>query len=425
MQGQRIAIVGGGIAGMGCAWFLHRKFDVTLFENEDRIGGHSHTITVDDGDGEEARLDTGFMVYNEVTYPQLTRLFQAIEVPTKPTSMSFSVQHGPSGIEWNGAGLNTLFAQRRNLFNLRHWRFLSQLNRFNREAVAALDEPEWQSMTLAEYVDRRGYGQDFLERYLVPMSSAVWSTPPEKMLHFPAVTLLRFWHNHGFLGLDTQHPWRTVVGGSREYVERLTAPFQDRIRLSSTVSKISRDKYGVSIETTANGSEAFDQVILATHAPTSLAMLDQPTDLEQEILAPFAYQANEVRVHRNRTVMPETKRCWASWNYRTDNEGKPTVHYWMNSLQGVSERNDYFVSLNSEDLIGDDDLVRELDYEHPLFDLDAIAAQNRIPELNRTDNDRRTYYAGAWTRYGFHEDGLLSAVKVSEQLLGGDPWQLR
>ena len=425
MQRQRIAIVGGGIAGMGCAWFLHRKFDVTLFENEDRIGGHSHTITVDDGEGRQARLDTGFMVYNEVTYPHLTRLFKELDVPTKPTSMSFSVHHGPSGIEWNGSGFNTLFAQRRNLFNLRHWRFLSQLNRFNREAVAALDEEEWQALTLEEYVNRRGYGQDFLERYLVPMSSAVWSTPPEKMLNFPAVTLLRFWHNHGFLGLDTQHPWCTVVGGSREYVKRLIAPFEACIRLSSPVANIARDDRGVHIESGTNGSETFDQVILATHAPASLKILDQPTELEKEVLAPFAYQANDVRVHRNRKVMPATQRCWASWNYRTDREGQPTVHYWMNSLQGVSNRNDYFVSLNAEDLVGERDLVRELNYEHPLFDLDAISAQRRIPELNRAGNDRRTFFAGAWTRYGFHEDGLLSAVKVSEQLLGGDPWQLR
>jgi len=422
---ESVAIVGGGIAGLGCAWFLHRRFDVTLFESEPRIGGHSHTITVDDGDSEKARLDTGFMVYNEVTYPHLTRLFKALEVPTKATSMSFSVHHGPSATEWNGDGLNTLFGQRRNLFSLRHWRFLSQLNRFNREAIAALDEPQWQSMTLADYVDTRGYGTDFLERYLVPMSSAVWSTPPGKMLQFPAVTLLRFWYNHGFLGLDTQHPWRTVDGGSREYVDRMIGPFRDRIRLSSPVASITRDKNRVDIDVKGQASGSFDHVILASHAPTSLRMLSRPTRLERETLSPFAYQPNDVRVHRDASVMPETRRCWASWNYRTDAAGKPSIHYWMNRLQGVSKRNSYFVSLNSQDRIRASEVVRQLDYEHPLFDLDAIAAQKRIPGLNRAGTNTRTYFAGAWTRYGFHEDGLLSAVNVCEQLLGGDPWEQR
>ncbi|MGY8688900.1 MAG: NAD(P)/FAD-dependent oxidoreductase, partial [Verrucomicrobiales bacterium] len=220
---EKIAIIGSGIAGLGCAHFLHGQHELTIFEAADHVGGHSNTISIDEN-GREIVLDTGFMVYNEVTYPLLTRLFAELNAPTKPTSMSFSVHHGASGLEWNGTSLNTVFAQRRNLLNPRHWRFVLQLNRFNKEAVAALDDPQWAVMTLEEYVDARGYGQDFLDRYLVPMSSAVWSTPRERMLRFPAVTLLRFWHNHGFLGLDSQHPWRTVDGGSREYVSRLMEP---------------------------------------------------------------------------------------------------------------------------------------------------------------------------------------------------------
>ncbi len=424
---QRIAIVGGGIAGLGCAWFLHRKFDVTIFDADSRIGGHSHTISVDDGDGEQARIDTGFMVYNEVTYPHLTRLFDALGVPTKATAMSFSVHHGRSGTEWNGGGLNTLFGQRRNLFNLRHWRFLAQLNRFNCEAAAALDEPQWQSLTLAEYVDQRGYGQDFLERYLLPMSSAVWSTPAEKMQHFPAITLLRFWHNHGFLGLDTQHPWRTVRGGSREYVERLTASFKDCIRINSAVVNVDRTADGVALRTNREGNpvEHFDKVILATHAPDSLRMLESPTGLEHQVLSPFTYQANDVRVHRNPAVMPKTKRCWASWNYRTDATDKPTIHYWMNSLQDVSKRNPYFVSLNAQDLVRDSEVVRQLHYEHPLLDHEATAAQLRVAELNQAGDSSQTFFAGAWTKNGFHEDGLRSAVNVCQQILGGDPWMQR
>ena len=424
---SRIAIIGSGIAGLGCAWFLHRKHDITVFEADDHIGGHSNTIGVDE-EGREVPIDTGFMVFNDVTYPNLIRLFEILDVPTKPTSMSFSVHHGPSGVEWNGAGFNTLFAQRKNLFNPRHWRFLAQLNRFNKEAVPALDEPQWQDMSLAEYVEARGYGQDFLERYLVPMSSAVWSTPPEKMLRFPAVTLLRFWHNHGFLGLDTQHPWRTIDGGSREYVRRLIAPFEDRVHVSTPVQAIRRSDEGVEVETDRRGTESFDQVILATHPPQSLRLLDSPTETETEILSPFSYQPNEVHLHSDDRFMPGSRRCWASWNYRTDDvdgDSKPTTHYWMNRLQGVSEKRNYFVSLNGGDRVPEASVHRRIDYEHPLFDLEAISAQGRIPELNDPAQGTRTFFCGAWTRYGFHEDGFLSAVNLCQTLMGGDPWELR
>ena len=424
---SRVAIIGSGIAGLGCAWFLHRRHEITVFEADDHIGGHSNTVTVDEN-GREVPIDTGFMVFNEVTYPNLIRLFAELDVPTKPTSMSFSVHHGPSGIEWNGAGFNTLFAQRKNLLNLRHWRFLIQLNRFNKEAVAALDEPRWAKLSLAEYVERRGYGRDFLERYLIPMSSAVWSTPPEKMLAFPAVTLLRFWHNHGFLGLDTQHPWRTVDGGSREYVERMITPFRDRIHTEAPVQSVQRSGDGIELKVKGRSPEGFDRVIFATHAPQSLKMLTSPTELEETILSPFAYQPNDVVLHSDPRFMPKTKRCWASWNYRTDGVGKnerPTIHYWMNRLQGVSDHRNYFVSLNAAEEIPAQSRHRELAYEHPLFDLGAIAAQKRIPELHAAGHETNTFFCGAWTRYGFHEDGLLSAVTLCESLLGGDPWALR
>lgn len=424
---SRIAIIGSGIAGLGCAWFLHRRHEVTVFEADDHIGGHSNTVGVDEN-GREVPIDTGFMVFNDVTYPNLIRLFDTLNVPTKPTSMSFSVHHGPSGIEWNGAGFDTLFAQRKNLFNPRHWRFLFQLNRFNKEAVPALDEPQWRDMSLADYVDAREYGQDFLERYLIPMSSAVWSTPPEKMLRFPAITLLRFWHNHGFLGLDTQHPWRTIDGGSREYVRRLIAPFRDRIHVSTPVQTIRRDAGAIEVITDQRGVETFDRVILATHPPQSLRLMDTPTEREREILGAFAYQSNEVHLHSDDRFMPATRRCWASWNYRTDEiegQARPTTHYWMNCLQGVSQNRDYFVSLNAGNRVPEKSVHRRIDYEHPLFDLEAIRAQDRIPELNDPGNNTETFFCGAWTRYGFHEDGFLSSVNLCQTLLGGDPWELR
>lgn len=416
MSRPRLAIIGSGISGLGCAYFLQHDYDLTVFEAGAHVGGHTNTIAVQEDDG-EAVFDTGFMVYNEVTYPLLTRLFRELKVPTKETVMSFSVHHGPSGIEWNGAGLNTLFAQRKNLLSLDHWRFLLQLNRFNKEAVAALDDPRWKAMTLREYVEARGYGRAFLERYLIPMGGAVWSSPPDRMLDFPAVTLLRFWHNHGFLGLHTQHQWRTVEGGSREYVKRLIPPFTDRIHLNTPVQKVRRVADGVELTTAKFGAQVFDRVILASHADQSLRLLADPTAEEQAVLSAFKYQANQTQVHSNARVMPELKRCWAAWNYRND-AGRTTTHYWMNALQGVSEKRNYFVSLNAD--LPEGEVHRSIDYEHPLFDLNAIKAQEKVAALN--DASARTGFCGAWTRYGFHEDGLLSAYKLCQAWLGRDPW---
>jgi predicted NAD/FAD-binding protein len=374
-----------------------------------------------DEDGQQVPVDTGFMVYNEVTYPLLTRLFSELEVPTKQTRMSFSVQHLRSGTEWNGDRFSTLFAQRRNLLSLRHWRFLLQLNRFNKEAVTALDEAEWAEMNLAEYVDARGYGQDFLDRYLVPMSSAVWSTPPEKMLKFPAMTLLRFWFNHGFLGLSGQHQWRTIDGGSREYVKLLIRPFEDRIHTRTPVTAVSRVGNAVEVTTDREGgqSERFDRVILAAHADQSLRILSDPTTLEQELLSRFAYQPNDVDLHTDQKFMPGKRLAWGSWNYRSNRDNVASIHYWMNCLQGVSEKTEFFVSLNTRGEIAPDQVRKNLQYEHPLFDLPAISAQRRLPELNEKGP---VHFCGSYFRYGFHEDAFKSAVDLSRHLLKGDPW---
>ena len=271
-----LAIVGTGIAGLGCARFLHRHHEITVFEQEDRIGGHTHTVDVDEADGRRVSMDTGFMVFNRVTYPHLTRLFTELAVPVKPTSMSFSVRHAGSGLEYCGSSLNHLFAQRRNLLRPRFWRMLAAVNRFNQEAVAALEDPAVGSESLGEYVRRRGYGTDFLELYLVPMSSAVWSTPPELMLAFPATSLLRFFHNHGFLGMHTQHPWWTVDGGSRNYVAPLVAPFRDRIRTGDGVTRVARGPGGVALTTRSGREQTFDRVILACHGDQALRLLADP-----------------------------------------------------------------------------------------------------------------------------------------------------
>jgi len=408
---ERIAVIGSGISGMACAHFLHSHFEITLFEKDDRIGGHCHTVMAGDDP-----IDTGFMVYNEVTYPLLTRLFQELAVETKPTSMSFSVQQVDDKLEFNGGSLNLLFGQRRNLLRPRFWKMLFQINRFNQETVAELGKAEETKLTLEQYVEARGYGKDFLRWYLSPMAAAVWSSPPESIAQFPAVTLMRFWHNHGFLGLDTQHPWRTVVGGSKEYVKKMTAPFQDRIRQGDPVVAISPDNE----VTLASGKrETFDRVISAAHGDQALKLLEQPTKLESEILTAFPYQPNKAVLHTDEQFMPKSRRCWASWNYRTDRGNHSTI-YWMNRLQGAQAPKNFFVSINPSTPIAEKHLIKELDYEHPLLDLASIAAQKRIPELHAAGTNR--YFCGAWQRYGFHEDGLFSAVQLCEAIMGRSPW---
>lgn len=423
----RLAIIGTGVAGLGCAHFLQREFDLTLFEQDGHVGGHSNTVTVRE-EGRELPVDTGFMVFNQVTYPHLTRLFRELEVPTKPTSMSFSVKHEATGIEYNGRDMDTLFGQRRNLVSARYWRFLLKINRFNKETVEALEDPAFARMTLGEYAAHRGYGQDFLDLYIVPMGSAVWSTPPSLMLKFPAQTLMRFWFNHGFLGMRTRHPWWTVDGGSREYVKRLVRPFAERIRTGDAVVRVERAGAGHRVVTRGGGDEVFDRVILACHGDQARALLGDATDLEGELLDCFKYQANRATLHTDEQFMPKTRRCWASWNYLVQpgeaegGEARTSTHYWMNNLQGVSEKVNYFVSINAPETLDRAKVIREIDYDHPLFDLGAIDAQKRLPELNAAGQATGRQYCGSYFRYGFHEDAFGSAVKLSGLILGRDPW---
>jgi uncharacterized protein len=417
MKRQRIGIVGSGISGMACAWFLGREHHVTLFEKDHRTGGHSHTVMVPEG-REIIPLDTGFMVYNEVTYPLLTRMFNELDVTTKPTSMSFSVRHEADGIEFNGGSVNLLFGQRKNLLNPRFWKMLMQINRFNQETVQELEQRRFGEMTLRDYVEAREYGEDFLKWYLSPMAAAVWSSPPERVDQFPARTLMRFWHNHGFLGLDTQHPWRTVSGGSRCYVEKLTASFRDSIRHGTPV----RGVEGTTVILEDGTSATFDRIVVAAHGDQALSMLVDPTSLESELLGKFHYQKNVVLLHTDPRFMPRTRRCWAAWNYRIDPAGRHSTHYWMNELQGVSEGEQYFVSINPSAPVPDDKVKRRLAYEHPMFDLAAVDAQQHLPRLHEAGQETRRFFCGAWQRYGFHEDGLWSAVNVCASILGRDPW---
>ncbi len=422
---SRIAIIGTGIAGLSAAHFLHPRHEVTLFEKNDYPGGHTNTITVDEG-GRPVPIDTGFMVFNHATYPNLTRLFRELDVATQKTDMSFSVQDISSQLEYNGGSLNLLFGQRRNLLRPRFWKMLLAINRFNQEAHAALTELPWAEMTLRQYVDARGYGEDMFRYYLVPMSSAVWSTPPEKMEAFPALTLLRFWKNHGFLGLSAQHQWWTVSGGSQSYVRKLTAPFAHRIHPLHPVASITRTPQSATLHFPNGPPQTFDKVILACHGDEALPLLAEPTPLESRLLSKFLYQPNTATLHTDPSLMPRRRRCWAAWNYRLDPDPSghilPTTHYWMNRLQRVSESQNYFVSLNCQDRIDPAKVIRHIPYHHPLFDLPAIQAQASLPSLNRLDPRQTTYFAGAWFKYGFHEDGFTSGLDCARALTGETLW---
>jgi predicted NAD/FAD-binding protein len=418
---KRLAIIGSGISGLGAAYLLRDHFAITLYEQHDYLGGHTNTIMIDEA-GRSVPIDTGFMVFNHVTYPNLTRLFSKLNVATKRTEMSFSVQHQPSGLEYNGGSLSLLFAQRKNLLNLRHWKMLLAINRFNQEAVPALTDGQFAALTLREYIEARGYGEDLWERYLVPMSSAVWSTPPELMAKFPAMTLLRFWHNHGFLGLHTQHPWWTVCDGAKSYVSKIKAAMGPSLEVRGKVIRVERSAAAVTITTADGHVDSFPKAILAAHADQSMALLADPTPLETKLLTPFKYQPNHATLHTDTSVMPRTKRAWAAWNYRYDGGGRPSTHYWMNRLQGVSDHQQYFVSLNCTESIDPAKVLRNIAYEHPLFDLPALAAQRRLPELNQLSPDQTTYYAGAWVKYGFHEDGFTSGLDCARAIVGSSLW---
>ncbi len=424
-----VAIIGTGIAGLGCAHLLKGRFKVVLFEKENRIGGHSNTVEVEEN-GQRLPVDTGFMVFNKITYPNLVKLFEQLDVPIKPTTMSFSVQHLPSGLEWNGAGLNRLFAQRRNLLRPRFWKLLLTINRFNKEAPRLLEDPAFEDTTLRELAQQRGYGEDFLHHYLIPMGAAVWSTPPARMLDFPAMTLMRFWKNHGFLGLDTHFQWWTIEGGSREYVKRLIAPFRDSIRTREAVVSVRRLSDGrAEIVSSSGQKEIFDRVILACHADEALALLDRPDEEERNLLSLFEYQNNTAIIHTEVRFMPKRRLCWASWNYRIEvgADGAPlppTVHYWMNSLQGVSKKINYFVSLNVQDQIDPEKILHRIEYTHPLFSTEAVHAQTKLPALNRRSASQAVFFCGSYFKYGFHEDALSAGLDAARAVTGDESLSL-
>lgn len=413
---QKLAIIGSGIAGMGCAHKLQHQYDITIFEQADYIGGHTNTITLEE-DGKPIYLDSGFMVFNYETYPNLTEMFAEIDAPVIKTDMSFSVQFLPKKLEYSGSSLNHLFAQRKNLFNISYLKMLMQINRFNKQSIEILDQPEYHDYSIGRFFKEFGYSNDMLWQYLIPMSAAVWSAPMEQILDFPAVTLIRFFKNHGFLGLDTQHQWYTLQNGSQAYRKKLIAPFRDRIKINNKIVSVKRlDNGKVEVENSKGEKFEFDKVIMASHADQTFEIVKDKTPLETELLSKFKYQLNKAVVHTDEKQMPEAKLAWSSWNYRVEKQGDkllPSTIYWMNSLQGVSKKTNYFVSINPTATLNPDKVVKEIDYHHPLFDVPAMQAQQRLHELNQSGP---VYYCGSYFKYGFHEDAYKSAVDLTKGL---------
>lgn len=408
---MKIAVVGTGISGMVAAWLLQREHEVTVFEAGDRIGGHTNTVDVDI-DGRRFAVDTGFIVHNPRTYPNLIRLFEELRVPTLASDMSFSVREEATGLEYSS---QSILARRQNALSPRVWRMLRDILRFNAEAPRVADAAR-AHLTLGELLEAKGYSQAFRDLYIVPMGASIWSTDPEQMMRFPAHTFVRFLINHGLTSLVDRPTWRVVAGGSRRYVEKLVEPFAHRVRLRSPVERIERLEHQVELTVRGRRPERFDRVVIATHSDQALGMLADPSDAEREILSAIRYQPNEAVLHTDVSLLPRTRRAWSSWNYHVPEtpERRVVVTYDMNRLQRLQDAPVTFcVSLNAADRVDPSKVLYRTTYHHPVYTAEAIAAQRRVDEISGV---RQTYYCGAYWRYGFHEDGVVSALAVARKL---------
>lgn len=404
---MRIAVIGSGISGLVAAYHLNRTHDVTVFEAGDYIGGHTHTVDVDH-EGRAYAVDTGFIVYNDWTYPNFMRLLEELEVPWQPSQMSFSVRCESSGLEYNGTNLNSLFAQRSNLARPSFLRMVADILRFNRSAPALLDEPS-NASSLGDYLTAGRYSRYFVDHYIIPMGAAIWSSRPADMLRFPARFFVEFFANHGFLSVNDRPTWRVIKGGSREYVKRLTASFATRIRLATPVASVQRQPHQVAVRLKNGTVEHFDHVFMACHSDQALKLLADPSPEERDILGAIGYQANAALLHTDVRLMPKRPLAWAAWNYHLPREPRErvTVTYDMNILQSLDAPARFLLTLNRDEDVDPRKVLGSFIYHHPVYTTQAVAAQARRHEINGA---HRTYYCGAYWGYGFHEDGVKSAL---------------
>ena len=404
---MKVAVIGTGIAGNVAAYELSKEHEVTMYEANDYVGGHTNTHIIN-VNNEDFAIDTGFIVFNYRTYPQFTRLLNELNVAVQATNMSFSVKNERSGLEYNGNTINSLFAQRSNIFRPSFLRMVKDILRFNKEAVLSL-EHEDAELPLGEYLHKYKYSSEFRDHYIIPMGAAIWSTEPGLMQQFPARFFIRFFHNHGLLTVNDRPVWHVIKGGSSQYLEPLTRPFRDNIRTSTPVSAIHRTSTHVDIVTEKYGKERFDAVFIATHSDQALKLLSDPTKAESEVLGAIPYQKNEAVLHTDESLLPRRKLAWAAWNYHIlgENTGRVALTYNMNILQGIESDITFNVTLNNTDAVNPSKIIKTVEYDHPLFSPESVSAQERHEEVNGT---YRTWYCGAYWRNGFHEDGVVSAL---------------
>ena len=404
---MHIAIIGTGIAGNVASYHLNRQHDITVFEANDYIGGHTHTHEISHN-GLSYQVDTGFIVFNHKTYPNFINLLAELGVEQQLSTMSFGVKCEKTGLEYMGSTLNSLFAQRRNLLRPSFWKMIIEILRFNKEGRRLVVD-DIDDITLGEYLQRGNYSKGFIDYYLIPMAAAVWSADMQIMYQFPARYLIRFFQNHGLLNVNDRPDWFVIKGGSKTYAKALTEPFRDKVRLAAPVQSIRRADDGVFL-TSRFGEEKFDAVFIASHSDQALALLADPTETELEVLGAIKYQSNEVLLHTDESVLPTSRRAWAAWNYHllAGDQTRVPVTYNMNILQGIDCPEQFCVTLNNSDAIDPSKVLKRIHYQHPIYTPKSVAAQARHAELNKG----RTFYCGAYWRYGFHEDGVVSALEA-------------
>jgi predicted NAD/FAD-binding protein len=415
----KIAVIGTGIAGLSAAHLLHAHHDITVYEKSERPGGHSRTVTVRHGDRDIA-VDTGFIVFNERNYPNLTALFRRLGVTVKDSDMSFGLTVDNGRLEWGAKSLSAVFGQRGNLVRPRFLKLVYDVLRFNAQVEATVAQSP--HLTLGALLAHMKLGDWFKRNYLLPMAGAIWSCPPCQMLEFPALTFVRFFANHRLLSMTGQPQWKTLEGGSQTYVERLSAPFADRIRIGCGAVRVMRYDGGVTVQDSKGGMDHFDQLVFACHADEALALLADPSAQEHKALSAIRYQRNLAVLHCDTGVMPKNKPCWASWVYHADGSGDEpdiSVTYWMNTLQGIDQRYPLFVTLNPNRPIADEHVFDRHVFDHPVFDFGALAGQVALKAIQ---GEQRTWFCGAHMGHGFHEDGLVSAMRVAEALGAPAPW---
>ncbi len=424
MPQESIAIIGTGAAGMACGHFLHERFNITLYEQNDYIGGHANTAIIQNSD-ETVFTDTAFVIFNDENYPLFNRLLNELKVPSIRCPMDFSINVIPSGWTYNTRGLSYVPSNLKNLLIPEFRSMLRETGRFYKEAIEILNDPQYHQYSISDYVREKGYSDNFLNNFLIPILAVVWSIPPDEMLEYPALTMIEFLRNHGaFQGIFGKKRWSTVAKGSGSYRDKIIAPYKDRIKLQCSVSHVRRNKQNVDIIDSNGETKTYDRVIFACHADQALKILSDPSEQEKQALAAFQYTKSKVLLHTDESIMPENKRLWAGWNYIVDRDENGTLRssfsYFMNKLQKVSKKQNYFVTVNPWDRIDPDKILREYNYEHPLFDLAAIQAQDQLPALNQ---NAHSYFCGSYFKYGFHEDAFRSAIEVCRTITGEPIWE--